>query len=91
MTQQEMPKTGELLSYTFLYESMVGFEEIIPLPIGLIKLDNGVKIISQIADSNPGELTIGQRMKAVFRKVRSDGPGGLIFYGYKFVVDNVDA
>jgi len=87
MKPQEMPKIGELVSYTFLHESITGFEEITPLAIGLIKLDNGVKIVSQIADSSPGELVIGQRMRAVFRKIRSDGHAGLIFYGYKFVID----
>lgn len=87
MKPQEMPKTGELVSYTFLHESITGFEEITPLPIGLIKLDNGVKIVSQIADSSKAELVIGERMRAVFRKIKSDGQAGLIFYGYKFVKD----
>ncbi len=89
MKPQEMPTTGKLISYTFLHEVMAGFEEITPLPIGLIELDNGVKIISQIADSSEGELVIGQRMRAVFRKIKSDGAAGLIFYGYKFVKDDV--
>ncbi len=88
MAQVEMPKTGKLISYTFLYESMTGFEEIIPLPIGLIELDNGVRLISQIADSNQGELGIGDRVTAVFRKIKSNGAGGILFYGYKFIRDS---
>lgn len=80
----EMPKSGTLLSYTLQRESLVGFEDQEPMVFGLVKLENGVKVIAQLVDVPYESLKEGQKMKAVFRKVRTDGESGQIFYGFKF-------
>ena len=80
----EMPKWGTLLSYTLQKESLAGFEDQEPMVFGLIKLENGVKIIAQIVDIPYENLRGGESLKAVFRKVRNDGESGQIYYGYKF-------
>ena len=49
-----MPHTGKIISHTLSYESMPGFEYELPMSIGLIKLDNGVNIVSQLVDSASG-------------------------------------
>ena len=79
-----MPKWGTLLSYTLQKESLAGFEDQEPMVFGLIKLENGVKIIAQIVDIPYENLRGGESLKAVFRKVRNDGESGQIYYGYKF-------
>jgi uncharacterized protein len=83
----EMPKSGKLLSYTLQKESLPGFEDQEPMIFGLVQLDNGVKIITQIVDAPYESLKEGERIKAVFRKVRTDGESGQIFYGFKFGLD----
>lgn len=80
----EMPKSGTLMSYTLQKESLAGFEDQEPMVFGLIKLENGVKIIAQIVDIPFESLKEGESVKAVFRKVRTDGDSGQIYYGYKF-------
>ena len=77
---------GKLITYTILHESMEGFEKQIPLIIGLIELDNRVKVVGQIVDSSPSDVSEGSKVSVVFRKVGTDGPSGPIFYGYKFVI-----
>lgn len=84
---REMPKSGTILTYTRLYEPMSGLEEQSPVIFGLIRLDNGVKIVGQIVDASPEEVHTGARVKAVLRRVRVDGDSGQIFYGYKLVLD----
>ncbi|MDA4111536.1 MAG: OB-fold domain-containing protein [Thaumarchaeota archaeon] len=79
-----MPKTGTLVSYTLQRESMHGFEEQEPMIFGLIKLENGVKIISQLVDIPYESLNEGMKLVAVFRRIKSEGESGQIFYGYKF-------
>lgn len=79
-----MPKTGKLLSFTMQRESMSGFEEQEPMSFGLVELKNGVRIVGQLVDLPYESLKIGDRVKAVFRRVKSDGASGQIFYGYKF-------
>lgn len=80
----EMPNIGKLLSYTLQKESVTGFEEQEPMVFGLIELSNGVRVVAQVVDFPYESLKIGSRVKAVFRRIKADGPSGQIYYGYKF-------
>jgi uncharacterized protein len=80
----EMPSLGKLLSYTLQKESVAGFEEQEPMVFGLVELVNGVRLVAQIVDFPYESLKIGSKVKAVFRRIKADGPSGQIYYGYKF-------
>jgi len=80
----EMPNTGEIVTYTVLREVMKGFEEQQPIILGIIRLDNGVKILGQIVDTPPDAIKTGSRVKMVFRKIKEEDKTGQIYYGYKF-------
>ena len=80
----EMPRVGTLLSYSLQKESVSGFEEQEPMIFGLVELLNGVRMIGQIVDMPYESLKIGIKVKAVFRRIKTDGPSGQIYYGYKF-------
>ena len=41
-------------------------------------------VTGQVIDVEANELAIGLKVKATMRKLGSDGPGGVIHYGYKF-------
>lgn len=84
LKDKEMPQTGTLLSYTMQRESLSGYEEQEPMIFGLVRLDNGVKIIAQVVDIPYESLEEGFKLKAVFRRIKTDGESGQIFYGYKF-------
>ena len=79
-----MPRVGTLLSYTLQKESFSGFEEQEPMTFGLVELTNGVRLVAQLVDIPYESLRIGSKVRAVFRRVRTDGASGQIFYGYKF-------
>jgi len=76
--------TGRVLSFTVVYE---GENEKKPYVIALIELDEGVKIVSQLA-CKPEEVEIGMRVKSVFRKYGEDGEEGIVYYGTKFIPVN---
>lgn len=82
----QMPRAGQVITYTVLRETMKGFEDQEPLILGIVRLDNGVKILGQIADTSAEQVHIGDRVKAVFRRVKADGESGQIYYGYKFLI-----
>ena len=86
LAEQEMPKDGKILAYTLSRDIITGFEDQEPMIIALIELQNGVKMIAQIADASTDQLAVGDRVKAVFRRVNANGEAGQIFYGYKFVL-----
>jgi uncharacterized OB-fold protein len=84
LIDREMPKSGSLLSYSLQKESVQGFEDQEPMIFGLIRLENGVRIISQLVDIPYESLKEGMKLVAVFRRIKAEGEAGQIFYGYKF-------
>jgi uncharacterized OB-fold protein len=84
MREVEMPSTGKILSFTLQKESVAGFEEQEPMVFGLIELTNGARLVAQIVDFPYESIKVGSRVKAIFRRVKTDGPSGQIYYGYKF-------
>ncbi len=71
---------GKIISYTKVYDGF--FKLQIPYIIGLIELEDGVKLIAQIVDTD--EVNFGDKVEMVFRKISEDGKSGIIHYGYKF-------
>lgn len=75
--------TGEIYSFTTLTEPPEGFEEQAPYTLALIQLDEGPLITAQLTDLD-GPVAIGDRVEMVTRKLTTEGPKGMIVYGYKF-------
>jgi len=74
---------GEVYSFTTISDAPAGFEEQAPYVLALVKLDEGPMITAQLTDLD-GPVEIGMRVEMVTRKLRSEGPQGMILYGYKF-------
>lgn len=79
-----LPEQGELVTFTVVRSPPKGFERSTPYVMGIIKLDDGTMVTSQITDIEPEEVNIGMRVEAVFRKVVEDGDSGIIEYAIKF-------
>ena len=75
--------TGQVYSYTTLQDPPEGFEDQAPYTLALIKLDEGPLITAQLTDLD-GPIAIGDRVEMVTRKLTTEGPRGMIVYGYKF-------
>ncbi len=75
---------GEIYSYSTVYDAPAGFEHNAPYTVALIKLKEGPLVTAQLTDMDKSELTIGQPVEMVTRKLRTDGDEGMIIYGYKF-------
>lgn len=79
---RELKGEGELVNYSVIRHPPKGFEGHAPYAIGIVQLEEGVRILSQIVDCDPAELREGLKVELAFRKVREEG--GFIEYGYKF-------
>lgn len=75
---------GEVFSYTVVYHPPAGFEFNAPYVLALIQLDEGPLLTAQLTDVAPDEVHIGMNVEMVTRKLREEGPEGIIVYGYKF-------
>jgi len=85
-TTETLPRDGKVVTYTVIRVPPAGFTEQTPLPIALVELDNGVRLMVQIGDvEDPETVEIGMPVRLEFRRVSWDGEAGVIFYGHKAV------
>jgi uncharacterized OB-fold protein len=83
---------GEIVTYTIIRTPMPDPEEEltdvdtrdVPYALAIIKLAEGPKLTAEIVDCEPGEVSIGQKVILMFRKLIEKGDAGVIQYGYKF-------
>lgn len=77
-----MPREGRLVSFTVLNVASAEFQGEAPMAIGLIELENGVKVMAQVVDVPPSSLREGMKVTMVARPLtKADGA----FLCYKFV------
>jgi uncharacterized OB-fold protein len=83
-TPFQLAGAGEVYSFTTVYTAPAGFEEQAPYTVAIIKLDEGPLLTAQLTDIENSQVEIGMRVEMVTRKLREDGPRGMLIYGYKF-------
>ena len=74
---------GEIISYTVVQEPPAGFEDQAPYVLALVRLAEGPVVTAQITDVD-GPVAIGDPVEMVTRRLTTEGPQGMIIYGYKF-------
>lgn len=75
---------GEVVSYTIVHDGAEGFEMQTPYALAIVRTVEGPQLTGQVVDIAPGDVQIGLRVRATFRKLRAEGEAGVIHYGYKF-------
>lgn len=81
----KLAQTGTVETFTVIRVAPSGFSDEAPYAVGIIKLDDGVKLTAQIVDCDPEKIAIGDPVKLEFRRLQEDGESGILCYGYKFV------
>lgn len=76
---------GKVATHTIIRVPPRQFVDQAPYAVGIVELDDGVKLMGQIVDCDFEQIKIGQRVKIEFRKIYTDGESGILCYGYKFV------
>ena len=84
MVPFQLSGEGEVISFTIVHEAAEGFDMQVPYALGLVRTPEGPVLTGQIVDLEPEAVTIGLKVRATFRKLREEGPSGVIHYGYKF-------
>ena len=75
---------GEVVTYSVVHDGAEGFEMQTPYALAIVRTVEGPQLTGQVVDIEPGEVRIGLKVRATFRKLRSEGEAGVIHYGYKF-------
>ena len=77
--------TGKIVTYTVIRVPPRPFADQAPYALGIVELDDGVRLTAQVVDCEFEDLKIGKRVKLQFRRISEEGEAGVIHYGYKFV------
>lgn len=81
----QLSKQGKVVTFTVIRIAPSQFADQAPYAMGIIEVDSGVRLMTQIVDCDLNEINIGMPVKLEFRKVLEDGEAGIIAYGYKAV------
>ncbi|NIM59440.1 MAG: transcriptional regulator [Candidatus Aminicenantes bacterium] len=83
--ETKLADKGKILTFTVIRVPPQQFVDQAPYAVGIVELDDGVKLTGQIVDCDFENLKIGQKVKIEFRKIFDAGEAGILCYGYKFV------
>lgn len=62
----EIQPEGRLLTYTIIHVAPPQFQEMTPYPVGIIQLENDLRIPGMIKGVTPEQIKIGMKMKVKF-------------------------
>ncbi len=85
MEEHKFKEEGRIVTFTKIHVAPAGFEHRVPYTVGIIELEDGVKVTGEIVGREE-KIRIGARVRAVFRKIFEDGKNGIIHYGLKWEV-----
>ena len=81
----QMRRTGKVLTHTVIRTPGDEFSGEAPFAVGVIEMDDGGRMTTQIVDCDFDEIKIGLPVKLEFRRSYSEGHSGVINYGHKAV------
>ncbi|MGC8896937.1 MAG: Zn-ribbon domain-containing OB-fold protein [Bacteroidota bacterium] len=79
----QLADEGKILTYTVVRVASRAFSMETPYVVGIVELNGGVRLTTQIVDCAPEDVTIGKPVKLVFRRIQQEGNSGILEYGYK--------
>ena len=80
-----MKGTGKVMTHTVIRTPSDEFSGQAPFVVGIVEMDEGPRLTTQIVDLSLEEVKIGMPVKLEFRRLLSDGEAGVIQYGHKAV------
>ena len=77
--EYDICRTGEVYTYSIVYDAPAMCDMIKPYAVVMVRTDDGVMIAGQLVDVDLEKVAIGMRVRAVMRKLSTDGESGAIF------------
>jgi len=87
MEDYPLPERGTLISWTVVRYPPQEFNKYAPYILGLVELEDGLRLIAQIVDVNIDEIKSGMKVRRTIRRAYEESESGIIRYVYKFRPD----
>ena len=82
--ETKLSDKGKLVSFTVIRSPPSGYEEYVPYVVGIVELEEDIRVISQIVDCDIKDVKTGMELETTFRRTSTDGNSGIVMYGTKF-------
>jgi uncharacterized OB-fold protein len=76
---------GKVITSTVVQVAPTEFATEAPYAVAVIETPEGARLMTQVVDCDPAEVQPGMDVSLVFRRIREEGQGGILCYGYKAV------
>jgi len=75
---------GTIFTVTEVFEAPRGFESQVPYLAALVELEEGPIICAMLTDVDRDDVSVGEKVTMVTRRILVHGDDGPIIYAYKF-------
>ncbi len=76
---------GKVVTSTVVQVPPSEFQMEAPYAVALVETPEGARLMTQVVDCEPSSVQPGMEVSLVFRRLRKEGRGGILCYGYKAV------
>lgn len=76
---------GRVVTSTVVQVAPTEFQMEAPYAVAVIETPEGPRLMAQVVDCEPESVMPGMEVALVFRRLRTEGEGGILCYGFKAV------
>jgi hypothetical protein len=76
---------GKVVTSTVVQVAPTEFQMEAPYAVAVVETPEGVRLMTQVVDCEPATVQPGMEVSLVFRRLRKEGHGGILCYGFKAV------
>ena len=77
--------SGKVVTSTIVQVAPTEFASEAPYVVAVVETPEGARLMTQVVDCDPASVQPGTEVSLVFRKIRREGHGGILCYGFKAV------
>ena len=85
LEETNLSLNGEVITATAVHAPPTDLANEAPYAMALVETPEKCRLLLQVADCDPGDVKAGMKVRLEFRKIRKEGHGGILCYGYKAV------
>jgi len=80
-----LSRTARVITSTVIHVGPAEFQMEAPYAMAVVETPEKARLMTQVVDCDPQSVLPGMEVSLEFRKIRREGKGGILCYGYKAV------
>ena len=81
----ELSRKGTVVTSTVVHVAPADFVMEAPYAVAVVETPEGARMMMQVVDCDGSDVKPGMQVDFEFRKIRKEGHGGILCYGFKAV------